>query len=400
MAVVIYNQLCALFQKPFFFPPRTRKMVATQAGSKRPTCASCSKPAWLCLCKRIKKPRLDNSVRVTILQHSLEKKHPLNSAKIARLGLKNLIVSAVSDVHMEARFVIRSLDQNCDMGSNGVDCDQHVKNMDTRKSSFEECSEMGSEEENVDNSECESFAKCPREKSIGFVDANGKCSLESDIGCENTRNELESDEHGVGKHGPIITATVGKHGVVISLSHSWMQQSDWEKPDFNKILDTPAACTALSKGFSVRKLQKQPVEGRLELEEEMEFEIDVPPGSALLYPTKEAFSINGVEDINFEVKNLIVLDGTWSKAKKMYAENPWLKFLPHLKLELDKVSLYGEVRIQPKAGCLSTLESIVYALRAVGDNVEGLDNLLDVLESMVVDQKRCKEERLSNAGDV
>lgn len=392
-------------------------MVATQAGSKRPTCASCSKPAWLCLCKRIKTPGLENSVRVTILQHGLEKKHPLNSARIARLGLKNLIVIAVPDVHLEARFVIRSMDQEREVGSfrdssNGENFDQHVKNIDTQKSCFEECSGIGSGEENVGSSVCEPFAKCPKEKSIDLVDANGKCSLESGISCsKNTGNQLESsdfekksgsstsDEHGVGKHGPVITATIGRHGVVNSLSHIWMQQSHCERPNFDKILETPAARKALSKGFIVQKLQKRQLEGCLELEEEIEFEIDVPPGSALLYPTKQAFTLNGLEDINLEVKHLIVLDGTWSKAKKLYAENPWLKFLPHLKLDLDKVSLYGEVRLQPKAGCLSTLESIVYALKAVGDNLEGLDNLLEVFESMVVDQKRCKEERLSNAAD-
>lgn len=200
--------------------------------------------------------------------------------------------------------------------------------------------------------------------------------------------------------GPVITSTIGKHGVVSSLSHQWMQHSHWNKPTFEKILDTPAAREALTKGFVVTKVQKRQQEGCLEVEEAIEFEIEVPPGSALLYPSEEAVSVNGLEAMNFEVKNLIVLDGTWSKAKRMYVENPWLRLLPHLKLELDKVSLYNGVRLQPKAGCLSTIESIVYALKAVGNNLEGLDNLLDVFESMVEDQKRCKEERLSNSAQL
>ncbi|XP_050368800.1 uncharacterized protein LOC126786878 [Argentina anserina] len=127
-----------------------------------------------------------------------------------------------------------------------------------------------------------------------------------------------------------------------------------------------------------------------------EFQVEIPPESVLLLPSKEAVSVSDLEAMEIKVKNLIVLDGTWSEAKRMYVGNPWLKLLPHLRLDLDKLSLYNEVRVQPKPGLLSTIESIVYALKAVGDSPEGLDNLLDVFESMVGDQRRCKEERLSN----
>lgn len=453
-------------------------MVATRA-SKRPTCPSCSKPAWLCLCSRILTPGIENSVRVTILQHSQEKKHPLNSTRIARLGLKNLIVADVYDVNLESWFVIRSLDQKSEMGSyrdssSGVDLDHHVRKRETQRSKFDLCNEDSSGE-NVGTSEDELFVNRPKEKSNDFVD--GECNLEGDESySESSQNDLkdlnfvkksgssmseasvlesgyeltvdedtgtgglsafetpqkpvvrqsngykisdaiklnaESDMKEISKldtnptdgtqrdnKGPVITATIGKHGVVSSLSHNWMQQSHWDKPTFEKILDTPEAREALTKGFIVKKVQKRQQEACLELEEDIEFEIEVPPGSALLYPSEEAVSVNGLEAINFEVKNLIVLDGTWSKAKRIYVENPWLKLLPHLKLELDKVSMYNGVRLQPKAGCLSTIESIVYALKAVGDNPEGLDNLLDVFESMVGDQKRCKEERLSNSAQM
>lgn len=133
------------------------------------------------------------------------------------------------------------------------------------------------------------------------------------------------------------------------------------------------------------------------MEEFEEFELKVPPGSILLFPSEKAVSIEDLEGSNFEVKNLIVLDGTWRKAKRMYYENPWLKFLPHLKLDVNKMSLYSEVRKQPKAGYLSTIESIIYAMKAVGDRSEGLDNLLDVFESMVVDQRQCRDEALKKS---
>ncbi|MFS7963570.1 putative DTW domain-containing protein DTWD2/YfiP [Helianthus anomalus] len=155
--------------------------------------------------------------------------------------------------------------------------------------------------------------------------------------------------------------------------------------DFDELL-VDQSC--LNNGFVVTKIQKEIDGNNIE-----EFKIVVPPGSMLLFPSEKSI---GIEDVDFDVKNLIVLDGTWAKALRMYKENPWLRLLPHVKLEVDKLSLYGEVRRQPKARCLSSIESIVYALKAIGkDDHEGLDSLLDVFESMVVDQRRCMNERLN-----
>ncbi|XP_009607395.1 uncharacterized protein [Nicotiana tomentosiformis] len=239
--------------------PQALEMVTESGHSKRPMCPSCSKPIRLCLCTRLKTPCLQNSVAVTILQHSLEKKHPLNSTRIA---------------------------------------------------------------------------------SIEKYDAN--CSFQNQ--------------------------------------------------DLSKLFGSRAATDDIRKGFLVKKLQRKPLNGSSEYQESEEFEVAVPPGSVLLFPSENSI---GMEEIDFEVKNLIVLDGTWAKAKRMYNENPWLKVLPHVKLDVEKLSLYSEVRHQPRAGYLSTIESIVYALKAVGEeDSEGLDHLLDVFESMVGDQRRCKDDRL------
>ncbi|GFZ22020.1 DTW domain-containing protein [Actinidia rufa] len=259
--------------------------MVSEPSSKRPTCPSCSKPSRLCLCTRIKTPSLNNSVAVTILQHSLEQNHPLNSTRIAALGLRNLSVVAISDVNFEARFEIRALESDSDLGFSGFE------------------------------SNC--TGSCGKPQSTdGFCFTIRKCGVISSF------------------MGHIVT----------------------ENPNFDLLL---ASSDDLSNGFVVKKRSV------------------------------------GVEAIDFEVKNLIVLDGTWAKAKRVYSENPWLKLLPHVKLDLGKMSLYGEVRNQPRAGCLSTIESIVYALKAVGDETDGLENLLEVFESMVGDQRRCKDERLS-----
>ncbi|KAF7141859.1 hypothetical protein RHSIM_Rhsim06G0216400 [Rhododendron simsii] len=306
--------------------------MVTNTSSGRPMCNSCSKPSRICLCTRIKTPSLNNSVAVTILQHSLELNHPLNSTRIATLGLKNLSVVSVSDVNFEAQFAIRPLNANSEMGS-------HVSEVRT----------------------------------------NGLCF------------DYQETQNGGGyssQVGPgLITFTIRKSGAVSSFKHHCMPQSQLENANFDQFFTSSVVLDALSNGFVVKKWQnKQLGSGCIKTEEMEEFGIRVPPGSALLFPSEDSVLI---EDIGFEVKNLIVLDGTWAKAKRVYNENPWLKALPHLKLDLDKMSLYGEVRTQPRAGCLSTIESIVHALKAVGDETEtdGLDNLLDVFESMVMSVK-------------
>lgn len=254
---------------------------------------------------------------VTILQHSLEKKHPLNSTRIASIGLQNLSVISVSDVNYEAQFVIRLLNSNLEMASQNLD----------------------------------------EKSSINIKDSN------FDINA-------------------VVSFTIEKYGANCS----------FQNQDLSKLFGSRAATDDIRKGFLVKKLQRKPLNGSSEYQESEEFEVAVPPGSVLLFPSENSI---GMEEIDFEVKNLIVLDGTWAKAKRMYNENPWLKVLPHVKLDVEKLSLYSEVRHQPRAGYLSTIESIVYALKAVGEeDSEGLDHLLDVFESMVGDQRRCKDDRL------
>lgn len=294
---------------------------------------------------------LENSVAVTILQHRLEKNHPLNSTRIATLGLKNLNLEWVSDVNFEAQFDIHMLQQNCQLGA---------------ATSIEK--------------KCWFLRNSNHKSSDLLVDSKrGQFS-----GCQEERNTS------------CFTFTIEKYGVISSFNHQLASINGKQKVSFDNLLASMAPLDDFSKGFIVKKLQKRQSNVGIDCEESEEFEMEVPPGSVLLFPSEKSVS---VEEMNFEVTNLIVLDGTWTKARRMYNENPWLKLLPHLRLDLDKLSLYSEVRQQPRDGYLSTIESIVYALKAVGENSEGLDGLLDVFASMVGDQRRCKDERLSKAAN-
>ena len=53
---------------------------------KRPTCTYCTRPVSHCLCRHISK--IANHTQVLVLQHPNESKHPLNTARLAVLGLK------------------------------------------------------------------------------------------------------------------------------------------------------------------------------------------------------------------------------------------------------------------------------------------------------------------------
>ncbi|XP_058760297.1 uncharacterized protein LOC131633616 [Vicia villosa] len=331
----------------------------SQGKSKRPICPSCSKPSRTCLCSRILTHPIPNSVHVTILQHSLECNHPLNSTRIAKLGFSNLTVATVSDVNFQSHFLIQLLDSN----SNSV----------------------GNVSKGLFSHEIEEAHDLFGDKNSNLIDGVVVNDEVKKIPIHPNCDDKE----------PAITVTIGKYGKITSLSHIWMQQCKSNELSFDKILSCREACEELSKGFVVKKLQKKQLNREESVEEYEEFELEVCSGSVLLFPSDNAVSVGDLDAVGFEVKNLIVLDGTWAKAKRIYSENPWLNVLPHLKLEVNEMSLYGDVRNQPKAGYLSTIESIVFALKAIGEDYKGLDNLLDTFESMVGDQRRCKDERLS-----
>lgn len=88
-------------------------------------------------------------------------------------------------------------------------------------------------------------------------------------------------------------------------------------------------------------------------------------GSYLLFPNANAMLANQVPEAT--VKQLIVLDGTWRKAKKILYLNPWLLTLPCLTLDSQLSSRY-RLRKAPMAESLSTIEAVTYCLAALEPN--------------------------------
>jgi len=111
---------------------------------------------------------------------------------------------------------------------------------------------------------------------------------------------------------------------------------------------------------------------------------DLPPDTALLYPADGAADLASLPD-GAKPGCLLVLDGTWHHARRLYLDNPWLRRLPAVRLAPSVPSRY-RIRQQAREHHLSTIESIVAALRILEPETPGIDGLLDVFDSMIEEQ--------------
>lgn len=82
-------------------------------------------------------------------------------------------------------------------------------------------------------------------------------------------------------------------------------------------------------------------------------------GRFVLFPGPEAMPITAA--LAGELTELIVLDGTWRKARKLLYLNPKLAALPQVRLPAAGGSAY-RLRKAPQAGALSTVEAVAQAL--------------------------------------
>lgn len=82
----------------------------------------------------------------------------------------------------------------------------------------------------------------------------------------------------------------------------------------------------------------------------------------LMYPKSDSEQSN-IE----EYENIIVLDGTWQEAQKIYNKSPYLKSAPKAMLYTTKTSDYKLRRNQPDGG-LCTIECVIEILNIKGHN--------------------------------
>jgi DTW domain-containing protein YfiP len=128
------------------------------------------------------------------------------------------------------------------------------------------------------------------------------------------------------------------------------------------------------------------------------------PGTfpVLLYPGKTAVNLSAAESLPDFQRQLagrtllvVLLDATWSGARKMLKLSPSLQRLPRLMFTPSAPSRYV-IKQQPQAGCLSTLESVhelLLALERAGlDRYPDPAQLLDVFQRMQDFQIRCASD--------
>ncbi|XP_047087118.1 uncharacterized protein LOC124698698 [Lolium rigidum] len=408
------RQTAAAIPNPSPSPASTTGMAASEApsdphrrepGQRRPMCAVCTKPLRACLCGRLRGPPLDTAVGVTVLQHTMEVNHPLSSIRVARLGLRNLAVTQVTDVNYRASFRIRTLDAASNLGggeTEAVSRQGGAEGLENGKLSNGVSSDSDRQVGRDSNGDFERPVLAVNQLESSAVDGpntsetgmpnkvNGDIPHPSVENCSVTSLCTENTE--------VASAAIGEGWTVENMDKCSVAYTEKElridiergvKPKLRWLSRAPLGIEAAENGFTVTKIQKKKSKLTGEVTELEDFSITIPPHSALLFPCQRAVSIDALD---CQVKHLIVLDGTWAKAQRMYHENPWLQLLPHVMLDTDRVSLYSEVRHEPKAGCLSTIESIVVTMKKLGEDEEGLDDVLGVFESMIVDQRRFKEE--------
>jgi hypothetical protein len=101
----------------------------------------------------------------------------------------------------------------------------------------------------------------------------------------------------------------------------------------------------------------------------------------LLFPGPDAID---VETVDFPSPiTLVVLDGTWTQAQKLLKANPGLAALPRLRLSPLAPSLYGQIRREPAAHCVATIEAIAHVLGYLEKDRERFAEFLRPMAAMV-----------------
>ena len=118
-------------------------------------------------------------------------------------------------------------------------------------------------------------------------------------------------------------------------------------------------------------------------------ELAASPDTYLLFPgpnAKDAATLPRDRPIT-----LVVLDGTWWQARKLYKLNPALAALPQVAFSPRQASAY-RIRRQPAAFCLSTIEALAEVLPALEPAGQPFERLLDPFHAMVARQERFARE--------
>lgn len=114
------------------------------------------------------------------------------------------------------------------------------------------------------------------------------------------------------------------------------------------------------------------------------------PDTAVLFPGPGALAPGSVRP-----RTLIVVDGTWSEARKLLERSPVLRVLPRIGLDVEVPGRY-RFRREPAPHCLATVEAVVQVLAQLDGPAERYTGLLAAFERMVTAQLVYGERRLTS----
>jgi len=115
-----------------------------------------------------------------------------------------------------------------------------------------------------------------------------------------------------------------------------------------------------------------------------EMQLPIKPSAGLLYPSPNARLLNQVPPEELP-EQLVVIDGTWHQAKTLYRDVEALRSLPCFALAPTTPGQY-QIRLEPDATSLSTVEAIAAAVRQMEPENADVDRLLDGFYAMIEKQ--------------
>ena len=89
------------------------------------------------------------------------------------------------------------------------------------------------------------------------------------------------------------------------------------------------------------------------------------PDQPLTVLSKKGNVADKQESVLEELEGIILLDGTWQQAKALWWRNAWMLKCRRLVLQPPHVSLYGNLRKEPRKESVSTIEAAAYTLASL-----------------------------------
>ncbi len=109
--------------------------------------------------------------------------------------------------------------------------------------------------------------------------------------------------------------------------------------------------------------------------------VELPPGAGLLYPAADARDLTTLAPAD-RPTHIVVIDGTWTHAHRIYRDNHWIQAMPKFRIAPEQGSRY-RIRAEPRHECLSTVESVVEALRWAEPDLKGTETLDAAFDAMI-----------------